>query len=42
MIKGAPQDRETERGFINHQGDLTDDELLEAVKKRREKKKIKK
>ncbi len=39
MIQGAPKNEKDERGYINHHGDLTEDEILEAVKKRREKKK---
>jgi hypothetical protein len=38
MIKGAPKDNGEERGFINHHGDMTEEELLDAVKKKREKK----
>ncbi len=39
MIKGAPKNEKDEKGYINHHGDLTEDEILEAVKKRREKNK---
>ncbi len=39
MMKGAPKNENNERGFIIDRGDMTDDELLEAVKKRREKRK---
>ncbi len=39
MIKGAPKNENDERGYINHHGDMTEDELLEAAKRRREKKK---
>ncbi len=39
MIKGAPKNEQDEKGYINHHGDLTEDEILEAVKKRREKNK---
>ena len=38
MIKGAPANENNERGFIVDRGDMTDDELLDAVKKRRDKK----
>ena len=38
MIKGAPKNEKDERGFINHHGDLTEDEILAAVKKKRERK----
>lgn len=37
MIKGAPKNENNERGYINHHGDMTEDDILEAVKKRREK-----
>lgn len=37
MIKGAPKNENDERGFINHHGDMTEEELMEATKKRREK-----
>lgn len=37
MITGAPKNEKDERGFINHHGDMTEDEILEAAKKRREK-----
>jgi hypothetical protein len=39
MIKGAPKNEKDERGYINHHGDMTEDDLLEAAKRRREKKK---
>jgi len=37
MIKGAPKNEKEERGFINHHGDMTEEEIMEAAKKRREK-----
>ncbi|MDQ5901611.1 MAG: hypothetical protein QG580_326 [Patescibacteria group bacterium] len=38
-MKGAPLNEKNERGFIIDRGDMTEDELLLAVKKRREKRK---
>ena len=37
MIKGAHKNEKEERGFINHHGDMTEEEIMEAAKKRREK-----
>lgn len=41
MMKGSHKDEGTDKKFIVHQGEMTDDELFEASKKRREKKGLK-
>lgn len=40
MISGAPRNENNERGFIVDRGDMTEEELMEASRKRKERKKL--
>lgn len=40
MINSAPRNENNERGFIVDRGDMTEEELMEASRKRKERKKL--